>query len=297
VAAPTVATASLSEDHDTALPVTTLPLASLVVAVACVVLPTPIVEDASDTDTDATAEATTVTGAEPTLPSLVAVMLAVPAPTAVTTALFPLPLTVATAVLSDDHVTTRPVTLTPFASLVVAVAWVVAPRTMLEAASDTVTVATGGTVIVTVADPLCPSLLAMMPAVPVLTAVTTPAADTVATAVLSDDQVMARPVSTVPPASLGIAVAVVVWPTATDVCARETERLATGGGPATPPPPPQPNAAIHKTIAVRAWTGIETPLGMPRLRRAETQYGRKPGTHKPGFGVGHPRGRELQNCY
>ena len=45
-----------------------------------------------------------MSGAEPVLPSLVAMMFAVPAPTAVTT---PLLLTVATAVLLLDHVTVR----------------------------------------------------------------------------------------------------------------------------------------------------------------------------------------------
>jgi hypothetical protein len=245
----TVATAVLSEDQAMVLPVTMLPLASLVVAVAWVDLLTPIVEDASDTDTVATAEATTVTCADPDRPSLVAVMLAVPAPAAVTT---PVLLTVATEVLSDDHVTTRPVTTTPFPSLVVAVAWVVEPATTVEAASDTVTLTTGGRLTVTIADPLCPSLLAMMLAVPAATAVTTPAGDTVAMPVLSDDHAIARPVRTVPLASLGVAVAVVVWPMTTGVCPSVTERVATGGGPATPPPPPQPNAARHNTIAVRA---------------------------------------------
>src|SRR5437660_1924055 len=47
----------------------------------------------------------TVTAAVPLLPSLVAVIVAEPAATAVTS---PLPFTVATAVLSLDHVTARP---------------------------------------------------------------------------------------------------------------------------------------------------------------------------------------------
>jgi hypothetical protein len=65
VVATTVATAVLSEAHVTVLPVTTSPLASFVVAVAWVVLPIPIVEGKRDTDTDATAEETTVTTACP----------------------------------------------------------------------------------------------------------------------------------------------------------------------------------------------------------------------------------------
>jgi hypothetical protein len=49
-------------------------------------------------------------------------MLAVPTLIAVTVATAPLPLTVATAELSDDQDTVRPVNVTPLASLVVAVA-------------------------------------------------------------------------------------------------------------------------------------------------------------------------------
>ena len=63
---------------------------------------------------------------------------------------------------------------------------------------------------VIVADPLCPSLLAVMLAVPALTAVTSPVPLTVATAALLDDQVMTRPVSTLPSAAVRIAEACVV---------------------------------------------------------------------------------------
>src|SRR4030088_1588031 len=114
-------------------------------------------------------------------------MLAVPEPTAVTT---PVLLTVATGALSDDQDTARPVTMTPLASLVIAVARVVAPIVRVEEASDTVTVVTGGRVIITWTDPLCPSLSAMMVAVPIATPVITPVADTVATPELSDDQLI-----------------------------------------------------------------------------------------------------------
>jgi hypothetical protein len=122
VVASTVATAGLTEDHAIVLPVTTFPLASFVVAVAWVVLPIPIVEDAKETVTDATAEETTVTTADPLWPSLVAMIVAVPTLIAVTVATAPVPLTVATAVLSDDQATARPVNVTPFASFIVAVA-------------------------------------------------------------------------------------------------------------------------------------------------------------------------------
>jgi hypothetical protein len=115
----TVALVVLSEDHVTDLPTRTFPPASFVVAVACVVLSTPIVDDPTDTVTDATATETTVTVADPLRPSLAAVMLADPALTAVTT---PAVLTVATEELSDDQDTARPVRICPFASFVVAVA-------------------------------------------------------------------------------------------------------------------------------------------------------------------------------
>jgi|PersoiStandDraft_1058852.scaffolds.fasta_scaffold185030_1 hypothetical protein len=137
---------------------------------------------------------------------------------------------------------------------------------MVEEASDTVTVATGGTATVSIAVPVRPSLAAVMLVVPALTAVTDPVVDTVATAELFDDQLMARPVRTLPLASLAVPVAVVVSPIRIEERARSTERVAIGAGPVTPPPPPpQPNAAIDKAIAVRTRSGIETPLRCPGL--------------------------------
>jgi hypothetical protein len=92
---------------------------------------------------------------------------------------------------------------------------VVAPTIKLAEPNETVTVATGGAVTVIVANPLVPSLVAVMFAIPMPAAVTAPVDDTVATLVLSDDHVTVRPVRTWPPASLGVAVAVVAPPIAT----------------------------------------------------------------------------------
>jgi hypothetical protein len=117
----------------------------------------------------------------PDLPSLVAVIVEVPAVTAVTN---PLGSTVAAAVLVDVQLTMRPVRALPFASLRTAVScWVgVIPRTRVAVAGLTVTVATGVGVTVRSALPVFPSLVAMMFAVPALTAVTSPVVDdTVAT--------------------------------------------------------------------------------------------------------------------
>ena len=108
---------------------------------------------------------------------------------------------------------------------------------------------------VSVADPLVPSLAAVMWAVPVPAAVTAPVADTVATPELSDDQTMARPVRKLPLASLGIAVAVVVAPITREGCARATDRVAIGGGPVTPPPELQPIVVRQIAIAVRMRSG------------------------------------------
>jgi hypothetical protein len=103
-------------------------LASRVVAVACVVCPGFSEALASDTPTEATATggggggAATLNPALPLFPSLVAVICALPAATAVTT---PELLTVATAGLVELQTMTRPVRTLLLASRVVAVACVV----------------------------------------------------------------------------------------------------------------------------------------------------------------------------
>src|SRR5437899_1784428 len=90
--------------------------------------------------TVATAAALPVAAAVPLLPSLVAVIVAVPAATPVTN---PLPLTVATAALLVAHVTTRPLSGVPLASSGVAANCTVAPTVRLGAAGLTLTDATG----------------------------------------------------------------------------------------------------------------------------------------------------------
>jgi hypothetical protein len=114
----TVATEGLSDDQVVFWSMT-FPSGSFIVAVACVLEPTPIVGEARETATDATPLGAMVTVAEPLWPSLVAVMVAVPALSPLTT---PDVLTLATAVLSDEKLTERPVRMLPLASLTVAVA-------------------------------------------------------------------------------------------------------------------------------------------------------------------------------
>src|SRR5437773_10135598 len=78
----------------------------------------------------------------PVLPSLVAVIVAEPAATPVTS---PLPFTVANAMASLDQVTARPERGAPFASFGIAVSGSVLPACTLADAGVTPTVATGAT--------------------------------------------------------------------------------------------------------------------------------------------------------
>jgi hypothetical protein len=192
----TVSTAVLLEVQVMVRPVSRLPLASLVVAVSCCVPPTIIGVVGAETATVATGAGVMVRAALPTCPSLVAAMLAVPTLTAETRPVADD--TVATPVFSELHATVRLASTRPLASSRVAVACVVCIALIELAASDTVTVATGACVMVIVALPLFPSLVAVMLAVPTATAVTTPWASTVATVVLPELQVIVRPVRTRP---------------------------------------------------------------------------------------------------
>src|SRR2546425_8849692 len=110
--------------------------------------------------------AVTVIVAVPVWPSLVAVIVAAFAATADTR---PLALTVATDALLVVQVTTRPVSGLPLASFGVAVSCTVCPACTLADAGLTVSDATGTTVTVIAAPPLCPSLAAVMVAGPAAT--------------------------------------------------------------------------------------------------------------------------------
>jgi hypothetical protein len=143
----------------------------------------------------------TVTDEVPVLVSLVAVIVAKPAVMPVTS---PLLFTVALAELLLQ-VTVRPVSVLPPASLVVAVSCTVCPTCTLGVVGVTVTDATGTGVTVMAEVALFPSDVAVMVADPVPAPVTNPAL-IVATLALLVAQVMVRPVSALPLASLGVAV-------------------------------------------------------------------------------------------
>src|SRR5437764_1352116 len=138
--------------------------------------------------------AETVMVNEPFTPSLVAVITADPAATALST---PDDETVATAMLLELQAIVRPVRTLLLASLVVAVSCVVWP-TLSDVAPLTVTDATGaggGAFTVRVAEPVTPSLVARIATLPAATAVTKPLPETVAIAVLALAQVTTRPES------------------------------------------------------------------------------------------------------
>jgi hypothetical protein len=80
------------------------------------------------------------------------------------------------------------------------------------------------------AEPVCPSLAAVTDTLPPATAVTSPEPETVAIEVLLELQPMTRPVSTLPLASLVVAVSCTDPPTCRVALAGDTETDATGIG-------------------------------------------------------------------
>ena len=181
--------------------------------------------------------AVTVTVAVPFTPSLVAVIIAEPAATAVTS---PLEFTVATAGVLDAQVTVRPVSVLPPASLRAAASCRVLPTKRLVLVGLTTTDATdAGVVAVTVraAAPVTPPLVAVIVAVPAATAVASPLPLIVAMVLSLDAHVTGCPVSTFPAESLSDAVNWAAPPAATlaDAGLKVTDATAALGGLASLP--------------------------------------------------------------
>src|SRR3989475_9135522 len=103
-----------------------------------------------------------------------------------------------------------------------------------------------GAVTVTLAEPLLPSLVAVITAGPALTPLTSPFPSTVAATALSVVQSTVRPLNTLPFASRRVAVSCTVCPTATLAVGGLTVTVATGGAhtPAVPPAPLCAPAAV-----------------------------------------------------
>src|SRR5213592_664091 len=198
----TVATDGLELDQLTARPESVLPLASLSVAASCCVWPTWIVADAGVRATEATGTFVTVIEEVPLCPSLVAVIIADPAATAVAR---PLAFTVATEAFELAQVTIRPDRAFPLPSFGVAVSCAVWPTWIPAEAGVTATEATGTVVTAIAAVPLCPSLVAVRVAEPAARPVTSPLPLTDAADGFELDQLTARPVSTAPAESFVVA--------------------------------------------------------------------------------------------
>jgi hypothetical protein len=212
------------------------------------------------TVTDATgagAGALTVTVAEPLLPSLVAVIVAVPGATPVTT---PDGDTVAIAVLLDAHVMARPVSAFPLASSVAAVSVVVCPTTTAAVEGVTFTDATGAAVTVTVAVPLFPSLDAVIVTDPTLSPLTRPVLDTTATDSSLEVQPTSLPCSSAPDASFTLAESCTAPPTATLAVDGETTTDPTGTCLTVTVAEPTTPSTLAKMIAVPGANPLTTPV-------------------------------------
>jgi hypothetical protein len=135
----------------------------------------------------------------PLFVSLVAVMIAVPGATAVTT---PAADTVATGLLFELHETGRSVTTLPTLSFTVGVRAKVCVTSIALVGGASVTLATGIFVTVTNEVPLLPSLVAVIVAAPILSAVITPDDETLTVVASLEPHVTTRPVNTPPIESL-----------------------------------------------------------------------------------------------
>jgi len=256
--AETVATDVGAALHVTVRPVSTLPAASLTVAVSGAVAPTATLTVLGVMVTLAAGTSVTVIVELPVCPSLVAVTIDVPGATAVTT---PVDDTVATAGVPELHVIVRPVSTLPAASFNVAVSGAVAPTLRLADAGVTVTLATGTGVTVTVAVPDAFPLVAVIVAVPTLAPVTTPVGDTFATEVGAALHVTVRPVSTLPAASLTVAVSGAVAPTTTLTALGVTVTLAAGTGVTVMAAVAFCPPLVALMFAAPAATAVTTPVG------------------------------------
>ena len=141
---------------------------------------------------EAGCDVVTVMADVPVLLSLVAVIVAEPAPAAVTR---PLPSTLATDLLEVAHATLRPVRVPPPASFGVAVSWTVWLTWSVADAGATLTEATATMVTVMAEVPWTFSLVAVIVAEPAPTPVTRPLASTVAADVFELVHKTVRPVN------------------------------------------------------------------------------------------------------
>ncbi len=252
----TLAMVGVAELHVTMRPVRTLPLASWTVGVSVTLPVTKMFGAGGARVIDATGAGVTVTEAVPATLPLVAVIVAVPAETVLTT---PVAETVATADALDVHVTTRPVSTLPLASSVTAVNVAVPPTIKLVVGGETVMLATGTAVTVTVTVAVLPSQVPVMTEVPGASPVTTPAADTLATAGVPELHATTRPVRTLPSASLTVGISVTLPPTKRFGARGDNVMLETGAADTEIVAVPDFPSLVATTFAVPTATPVTTP--------------------------------------
>jgi hypothetical protein len=208
--------------------------------------------------------ALTVTGVLPVFPSLVPVMLALPAAIPVTR---PVELTVATDELLELQVMLRPLSAFPIASVKTAVACVVCPCVIVGDARRTVTVATGtggtggtgGTVAVVV--PVTPSLVALIVVAPTAFIVRRPVELTVAIDASPLVHVIVFPAIVLPFPSRAAALSWTVCPTVAVGVVGDMATLATVGGTLViTEPHPMGRVLTTKLSSVRTFAAAAPPF-------------------------------------
>ena len=199
---------------------------------------------------------TTKTLALPDFPSLVAVSAATPTPLAVAK---PVVLTTTTLVSLAVQLTARPVSGPPAESFIAAASSSVWPTYTLAVAGVTATLATGTGRITSVTVPVFPSIVAVSVTVPTARVATRPVPEIVARVVSPEVQLIARPKSGTPPASLGVAVSCTVCDTRTVSAVAVTTTLATGTGVTVTLAVPCTVPAAAVIVAVPAFNAVTVP--------------------------------------
>ena len=108
--------------------------------------------------------------------------------------------------------------------------------------------------------PVFPSHVAVIVVAPAATPVTSPVLSTVAMPLSADDQVIVRPVSTLPPASSGSACRCTVPPTVTGALDGETRTEATDGGTTVIDENPETPLELAAMRTAPVATPVTTPL-------------------------------------
>jgi hypothetical protein len=202
-----------------------------------------------------------VTVEVPLLALDVAVMVTVPAFLPVTS---PEALTLAIGPSLDCQVNVALGTALPCASVADAVSCVVKPTLTDVDAGDTVTLATGPGVTVSVAPgETLPSLVAVIVEVPTTNPVATPEDETLATVGLLDAHVTTRPVTTTPLMSFVVAVKVDVDPLATVADNGATVTLPTGTSVTESDAVPAIPSLVAVTVTVPGAPPCATPVDEP----------------------------------